>query len=235
MMNGHNNQNGNGHIDPPIKQEDFDKLSTRSWPIQRANNQMGPASLYPPAPDNSGPAANPQMPGNPWPVSGPSMPGIPGQFSNAPAPINPGQFSNAPVPINPGQFSNAPVPINPMPIPQWQGWQTTAISFVDPGQLQGQGQIYSPNMPFAAYQDFSLPPQKQTQKNKPLIIVSTIMLILILLGGVGFYYWQKTHKTNDVTLYQVNSQSATQNFGGSGIAYPNQQLNPSYPLTERIL
>src|SRR5438552_12437206 len=174
MMNGHNNQNGNGHIDPSIQQGDFDKLSTRSLPIQKANNQMDPASLYPPAPDNSGPKFNQQMPGASWPVSGPSMPGIPSQFLNAPASINPGQFSNAPVPINPGQFSNAPVPINPMSIPQWQGWQTTAVSFVDPRQLPSQGQVYSPNIPFAAYEDISLSSQTQTQKNRPLIIISAI-------------------------------------------------------------
>ncbi|MGZ3610669.1 MAG: efflux RND transporter periplasmic adaptor subunit [Ktedonobacteraceae bacterium] len=262
MVNGYNNQNGNGHNDPAIQQEDFDKLSTRSWPIQRANNQINPASLYPPAPDNSGPVANQQMPAASWPVSKPSMPGFsgqfmngpvspnpgqfsntpvsinpgPGQFSNGSVPPNPGQLSNVPMPVNPGQFSNVPVPINPMALPpQWQGWQTTAISFVDPRQLPGQGQMYAPNMQFAAYQDVSLPPQTEAKKNKPLIIISTITLIVILLGGVGFYYWQKTHKANDVTLYQVNNQNATQNVGGSGIAFANQQLNPSYPLVERIL
>ena len=250
MLNGYNNQNNNGHIDPSQQQQDFDKLSTRSWPIQRANNQINPASLYPPVPDNSGPVANQQMPGTHWSGSGPSMSGIPGQFSNAPASTNPNQFSNTPMPVNPGpgqfsngsvppnagQFSNVPVPINPMALPpQWQGWQTTAISFVDPRQLPGQGQIYPPNMQFAAYQDVSLPPQTEEKKNKPLIIISTITLLVILLGGVGFYYWQKTHKANDVTLYQVNSQNASQNVGGSGIAFPNQQLNPSYPLVERIL
>ena len=249
MLNGYNNQNSNGHIDPSIQQQDFDKLSTRSLPTQIVNNQMDPASLPPPVPDYSEPRANQQMPAASWPVSKPSMPGFPGQFMNGPASLNPNQFSNAPMPVNPGpgqfsngsaspnpgQFSNVPVPLNPLSIPQLQGWQTTAISFVDPRQFQSQGQIYSPNMPFAAYQDVSLPPQTENKKNKPLIIVSTIMLIAILLGGVGFYYWQKSHKSNDVTLYQVNSQSTSQEFGGSGIAYPNQQLNPSYPLTERIL
>ena len=247
MLNGYNHQNSNGHIDPSIQQEDFDKLSTRSWPVQRGTKQMNPASLYPPAPDNSAPIVNQPMPGFPGQfmngpsspnrgqfISGPVSPNS-GQFSNEPGSANPGQFSNVPVPLNPAQFSNVPVPLNPLSIPQLQGWQTTAISFVDPRQFQSQGQIYSPNMPFAAYQDVSLPPQTETKKHKPLIIVSTIMLIAILLGGVGFYYWQKTHKSNDVTLYQVNSQSTSQEFGGSGIAYPNQQLNPSYPLTERIL
>ena len=244
MLNGYNNQNSNGHIDPSIQQQDFDKLSTRSLPTQRANNQMDPASLPPPVPDYSEPRANQQMPGFPGQfMNGPaslnpnqfSNAPMPGQFSNGSASPNPGSFMNGPASLNPGQFSNVPMPLNPLSIPQLQGWQTTAISFVDPRQFQSQGQIYSPNMPFAAFHDVSLPPQTENKKNKPLIIVSTIMLIAILLGGVGFYYWQKTHKTNDVTLYQVNSQSTSQDFGGSGIAYPNQQLNPSYPLTERIL
>ncbi len=246
MLNGYNHQNNNGHIDPPIQQEDFDKLSTRSWRVINTNNPTNPASMYPSTPDNSGPIFNQQMPGASWPVLGPSMPGIPGQFihtpktnadqfQNAQAPVNPGQFPNASVPINPGPLTNAPVPINPMSIPPLPGWQTTAITFVDPRQLPGQGQMYSPNMQFAAYQDFSLPPQVQAKRNKPLIIMSTITLIVILLGGLGFYLWQKSHKTNDVTLYQVNSQNATQSTGGSGIAFPKQILNPSYPLVERIL
>ena len=87
MLNGYNNQNSNGHIDPSIQQQDFDKLSTRSLPTQRANNQMDPASLPPPVPDYSEPRANQQMPG------------FPGQFMNGPASLNPNQFSNAPMPV----------------------------------------------------------------------------------------------------------------------------------------
>ena len=247
MLNGNNHQNSNGHFEPAVQQGDFDKLSTGSWPVQRANTPPNPASMYPSPSDIAGPMPNQQMSGSYWPAPGYSMPRISGQFLNGPASINPGQFQNIPAPANSGQFvnlaaptnpgplSNAPMPINPMSMPPFPGWQTTAIAFVDPRQLPGQGQIYPPSMQFAAYQDYALPPQAQAKKNKPLMIVSAITLMVLLLGGLGFYLWQKAHKTNDVTLYQVSSQNATQSIGGSGLAFPKQILNPSYPLAERIV
>jgi RND family efflux transporter MFP subunit len=47
--------------------------------------------------------------------------------------------------------------------------------------------------------------------------------------------WFTTKGVPDVTLYQVNAQNVSQYIGGGGIIFPEQQLDISYPVAERVV
>lgn len=70
---------------------------------------------------------------------------------------------------------------------------------------------------------------------KKLLIVATAFVIFVLLSSVGGYYYLKTSSATNVTLYQVSNQNVTQYVGGGGIVYPNQQVDISYPVVERVV
>ena len=59
---------------------------------------------------------------------------------------------------------------------------------------------------------------------------------LLVIVALGYIVWNLVMSaTPDVTLYQVNSQSVSQDVGGGGIIYPRQQLDISYPVAERVV
>lgn len=60
-------------------------------------------------------------------------------------------------------------------------------------------------------------------------------LPIMLLIVAGTLTWIYMKNSTDVTLYQVTTHQTTQYVGGSGLAYPFQQLLLSYPVAERVL
>jgi RND family efflux transporter MFP subunit len=74
---------------------------------------------------------------------------------------------------------------------------------------------------------------QQPKKSRPWFI-SSLLVVLVLLGGAVFAMWWFTSSTPDVTLYQVGSQNVNQDIGGGGIVFPRQQLDISYPTSELV-
>lgn len=71
------------------------------------------------------------------------------------------------------------------------------------------------------------------QRNRPLLIGS-LLVLFVLLGGVVFAMWWFTNSTPAVTLYQVGGQNANQDVGGGGIVFPRLQLDITYPTSELV-
>lgn len=67
-------------------------------------------------------------------------------------------------------------------------------------------------------------------------VVATVAVLLLL--GVSLLGWRfvvKPMMVPDVTLYTVKSESAPQTIGGSGILYPLQQYDVTYPNSEFVV
>jgi RND family efflux transporter MFP subunit len=87
-------------------------------------------------------------------------------------------------------------------------------------------------------------PQSESPAPSPLLrkkrvrVFGSLLGLLILLAGIAFSVWQfaiKPALVQNVQLYHVQMQNITQSVGGGGIIYPLQQLDVSYPATERVL
>jgi RND family efflux transporter MFP subunit len=94
-----------------------------------------------------------------------------------------------------------------------------------------------PRMPSSPFDDgearSSSTAQQQKRRRITVILLSSILLVLVALG---FVFWNLAMSAApSVTLYQVSSQSASQDIGGGGIIYPRQQLDISYPVAERVV
>src|SRR5579884_3734304 len=75
-------------------------------------------------------------------------------------------------------------------------------------------------------------------RSKRARVSASLLGLLILLTGAVFSLWKfaiKSALVQDVQLYQVQVQNVNQSIGGGGIIYPLQQLDVSYPETERVL
>lgn len=70
----------------------------------------------------------------------------------------------------------------------------------------------------------------QPSKKNRYLLIGSLLVLSILLGGVVFAMWWLP----DVTLYQVGSQNVNQGIGGGGIVFPRQQLDISYPTSELV-
>ena len=66
-----------------------------------------------------------------------------------------------------------------------------------------------------------------------VFVVSIVAALLIL--GVTWLGMRLLSNTPGVTLYSVGTQNASQYVGGGGIIYPQQQLDISYPVPERVV
>ncbi len=110
--------------------------------------------------------------------------------------------------------------------------------FAGPGSVTRPEQ--RPNIPTARPSSlsgtFPFISQKLNGKSKRSVVISSVLGLLILLGGIAFAaWWFLIKSTPDVTLYQVGSQNTTQDIGGGGIIFPRQQLDISYPTAERVV
>jgi RND family efflux transporter MFP subunit len=67
-------------------------------------------------------------------------------------------------------------------------------------------------------------------------LFALILAATALVGIIGFTLWSILFAVQPVTAFAVTQkQSVSQDIGGGGIVYPKQQLNISYPLSERVL
>lgn len=69
-----------------------------------------------------------------------------------------------------------------------------------------------------------------------VFIIATVAALL--LPGVGLFGWRfvvRPMMVPDVTLYTVKSEAASQAIGGSGILYPLQQYDVTYPDSEFVV
>jgi RND family efflux transporter MFP subunit len=76
------------------------------------------------------------------------------------------------------------------------------------------------------------------QRGRSALVIASLLGLLILLAGAAFSVWKfviAPTLVRDVQLYQVQMQNTTQSVGGGGIIYPLQQLDVTYPETERVL
>lgn len=78
------------------------------------------------------------------------------------------------------------------------------------------------------------PPQKKRGSMLPL--VSLIILIVALSGGT-FAVWRYVIKPNtvaDVVAYKISTQSVPTTVGGSGIIYPQNEMDVQYPEAVQV-
>ncbi len=67
-------------------------------------------------------------------------------------------------------------------------------------------------------------------------VLGAMLAGMVLLGVVGFTLWSIFFAVQPVTAFGVGQkQSVSEDIGGGGIVYPRQQLNISYPISERVL
>ncbi len=74
-------------------------------------------------------------------------------------------------------------------------------------------------------------------RSRPALVSATLLGILLLLGA-SLATWRfviKPATVANVTLYTVKSQLIAQNIGGSGILYPLQQYDVTYPNSEFVI
>jgi RND family efflux transporter MFP subunit len=127
---------------------------------------------------------------------------------------------------------NVPPPGMEPRAPQFQG------PFAGPGPVARpeQRQNIPITQPSSLSGTFPFISQKLNGKSKRSVVISSVLGLLILLGGIAFAaWWFLIKSTPDVTLYQVGSQNTTQDIGGGGIIFPRQQLDISYPVAERVV
>ncbi len=126
--------------------------------------------------------------------------------------------------FSPNNQYRQPVPsVSPMPpVPQ------------TPPLQNFQGNNVSQRTPFHGFSGTPQVTKPAVQRNKWLPI-GIALVVLFLVVGAGGYYYLKVAGATSVTLYQVNNQNATQYVGGGGIVYPNQQVDISYPVVERVV
>lgn len=61
------------------------------------------------------------------------------------------------------------------------------------------------------------------------------LLVLVLISALGLVFWYANRSVGVVT-YRVNGmQTVSQDVGGGGVVFPNQQFDLSYPAAERVL
>ncbi len=78
-------------------------------------------------------------------------------------------------------------------------------------------------------------PSKRGRRQRA-VVISWVLVIALLIAAVTGVVWQLMHNSPpDVTLYQVGGQSSAPYIGGSGTVQAKQQLDLSYPSTERAL
>jgi len=71
-------------------------------------------------------------------------------------------------------------------------------------------------------------------RKRRFFLVGSIVAAVLILGGTWLGL-RLVSNTPGVTLYNVGTQNASQYVGGGGIIYPQQQLDISYPVPERVV
>lgn len=103
-----------------------------------------------------------------------------------------------------------------------------------------QGGSFSQSTPSGSFSGLSTPftasgATKPALQRKNRMIIAIALAVFVLVVSAGGYYYLKASSAANVTLYQVNNQNVTQYIGGGGIVFPNQQIDISYPVVERVV
>jgi membrane fusion protein (multidrug efflux system) len=78
--------------------------------------------------------------------------------------------------------------------------------------------------------------QSVRKMNKRFLLIGSFACLAVLLIAGGLFAWVRIRTLPPaVMLYQVGTQSYTQDIGGGGIVYPLQEEDISYPIAERAL
>lgn len=117
------------------------------------------------------------------------------------------------------------------------GWNTQGNvgAFTPPGTPIGtsnRGHVTTTTVPMPSSPGSSAP-VKRSRKRR-IVLVASIVAALLILSGTWLAL-RLISNTPDVTLYNVGAQNASQYVGGGGIIYPQQQLDISYPVPERVV
>lgn len=75
-------------------------------------------------------------------------------------------------------------------------------------------------------------PERKTTRSK---MIWTMLSILTVLGVIVGVTWMNTKAAADVMLFRVNQAHTTQYINGSGIVFPHQRFDLSYPETDQVL
>jgi multidrug efflux pump subunit AcrA (membrane-fusion protein) len=79
-------------------------------------------------------------------------------------------------------------------------------------------------------------PPVMPQKRRSFAVISfALSFIILLVGGALAVWWFSAKSVPNVTLTPVSSQNISQDIGGGGIVFPRQQVNISYPASERVV
>ncbi len=120
--------------------------------------------------------------------------------------------------VSGGQQANSMVPVK---TPTANQWNTPPV----PTQNNGVTARVVPTS--------TLPKNSKPSSKRPLII-SLVVAAIILIASLGFGVSKLRAKAN-VGVFQVGAQQTVNEFaGGGGITYPRQQLDVSYPVSERV-
>jgi RND family efflux transporter MFP subunit len=82
----------------------------------------------------------------------------------------------------------------------------------------------------------SMPQSSQRRRGSMFPLVSLIVLIVALSGGT-FAVWRYVIKPNtvaDVVAYKISAQSVPTTVGGSGIIYPQNEMDVQYPEAVQV-
>ncbi len=117
-----------------------------------------------------------------------------------------------------------PIPEAEMRLQQFQNSPTLVQNaLMQSTPAQAQNAPVAPSSPVSG---------SQPSKKNRYLLIGSLLVLSILLGGVVFAMW--LWWLPDVTLYQVGSQNVNQGIGGGGIVFPRQQLDISYPTSELV-
>ena len=79
-------------------------------------------------------------------------------------------------------------------------------------------------------------PKFVSRRPKRALTIGALLVLIILLGASGLAMWKLIKGVPNVGLYQVGAKKLVDEYaGGGGIVFPRQQLDISYPLSERVL
>lgn len=92
---------------------------------------------------------------------------------------------------------------------------------VPPPRLRSGGLLISPEPSHA----------RKTTKSKA---IWTVMSILAVLGVIVGVTWINTRAVADVMLFQVSQPHSVPSISGSGIVFPRQRFDLSYPAAEQV-
>ncbi|MDQ2713770.1 MAG: efflux RND transporter periplasmic adaptor subunit [Chloroflexota bacterium] len=127
----------------------------------------------------------------------------------------------------------SPLPVSEAALPRAEQQNTASLVSVTADAPQVRKRAY-PQFAFPS-REGRYPRQSPGRGKNGRWVLVTLLASLVLLGALVFTIMQLSKATQDVTVYQIKVQDVTGYVGGGGIIFPRQQLDLSYPVSERVV